>query len=84
MGQEEKAREQVTRLQERIEPRTGALCIALLYFVMEETDLGFEWLERSVERHNGMLMYVKNLPMLNPVRSDPRYLAILERMGLPP
>ena len=84
MGEEEQAYQELARLQERPEQTDKSLCIAALYFVLEETDLGFEWLERSVERHDLRMMHVKSLPMLDPVRSDPRYLAILERMGLPP
>jgi len=84
MGKEEEARQELARLQELPEQTDQSLCIALLYFVLEETDLGFEWLEKSFEQHDLVLYEIKNLPVLNPVRSDPRYLAILARMGLPP
>lgn len=84
MGKKEQAYQEVARLQERPEQTDQSLCIALLYFVLEETDLGFEWLEKSFEQHDLVLYEIKNLPMLDPVRTDPRYLAILERMGLPP
>jgi len=83
MGKKEQAYQQLARLQERPEQTDQSLCIALLYFVLEETDLGFERLEKSFEQHDLVLYEIKNLPMLNPVRNDPRYLAILERMGLP-
>jgi len=83
MGEEEKALQQLARMQEQQEPRSGALCIAILCFVLGQVDRGFKWLEKAVDQHNGMLMHIKNFPMLEPVRSDPRYREILQRIGLP-
>ncbi|MCK5246333.1 tetratricopeptide repeat protein, partial [Candidatus Bipolaricaulota bacterium] len=83
MGELEKAREQVAWLEKSTDKLCRELCIAILHFVLGDADLGFEWLVASVEKHNGLLMYIKCFPMLDPVRSDPSYLAILKKMGLP-
>ena len=58
-----------------------ALRIAEAYFCLGENDKGFEWLERSYSRREP-LGGIKLTPQLNGVRTDPRYLDLLKRLGL--
>jgi serine/threonine protein kinase/Tfp pilus assembly protein PilF len=61
-----------------------AYLLASLSFALGETDRGFEWLDKAYEEHDLYLFYVKNLFVLNLVklRSDPRYIAMLKKIGL--
>jgi adenylate cyclase len=56
--------------------------IALLHFHLGENDKGFEWLERSFSRRETDLLFLKLEPELDGVRTDPRYLDLLKRLGL--
>ena len=56
--------------------------IALIYSGLGETDEAFKWLEKAYADHSTEMIYFKVEPMLEPLRSDPRYQALLRRMGL--
>jgi eukaryotic-like serine/threonine-protein kinase len=53
-----------------------------LYVTLGEPDAAFEWLERAYRDRRGWLAYLNVEPMLDGVRSDPRFLRLLERMRL--
>ena len=44
----------------------------------------FELLEKSFERHTGIIFFLKSEPLFEPFDSDPRYRDLLIRIGLPP
>jgi tetratricopeptide (TPR) repeat protein len=56
--------------------------IALIYSGLGETDEAFKWLEKAYTDHSTEMIYFKVEPMLQPLRSDPRYAVLLRRMGL--
>ena len=56
--------------------------IAAFHFYLDDNDRGFEWLERSFSRREYPLIHVKNLPYFDHVRADPRYHALLKKLGL--
>ena len=62
--------------------RSGAVWIAGFYFYLGEKDKGFEWLERSYSRREFFLLEITYDPQLDDVRTDPRYLAMLKKLGL--
>jgi eukaryotic-like serine/threonine-protein kinase len=43
----------------------------------------FFWLEKAYSEKSGALQYIKNVPVLEPFRSDSRYIDLIKRMGLP-
>jgi tetratricopeptide (TPR) repeat protein len=45
-------------------------------------DAAFKWLERSLKEKTVWIMWIKVDPLLDDMRSDPRFRALLERMGL--
>jgi serine/threonine-protein kinase len=58
---------------------------ATLAFVsagLGRTDEAFEWLERAYEDRDAFLVWVKLLPQYDPLRDDPRFDVLLEKMGL--
>ena len=61
----------------------GAYQIVEVYATLGETKRAFEWLERAYEQHDAGLAYIKFDPLLKPLRSDPRYHAMLHKMNLP-
>ncbi len=56
--------------------------MALLCFALGKDDLGFKWLYKSYEEHDGWLMNLTVDFLLDDVRNDPRFSALLNKMGL--
>jgi len=55
---------------------------AWIHLGLGEIDAAFEWLNRAVDECDQLLMPIKTYGMLDPIRSDPRYAALLRRMNL--
>lgn len=49
-----------------------------------ESDLAFEWIERAIRGGDSSVMYLPFDPLLEDVRSDPRYRQALAAIGYPP
>ena len=60
----------------------NCLRIAQLCFSLGENKEGFEWLEKTYEKKIWWLAYAKINVHFENVRSDPRFQAFLEKMGL--
>ena len=56
---------------------------AWLLGALGEIDAAFEVLERAEEECQANL-YFTGLPVFDPLRGDPRFTALLQRLGLPP
>ena len=56
--------------------------LALVYAALGEIDLAFECLEKSYEQHEESILNMKVDPKLDPLRSDPRFLALLKKIGV--
>jgi tetratricopeptide (TPR) repeat protein len=52
------------------------------YFFLGDVDKGFEWLERAYSRRENPLLNIQWDWFLDGVRTDPRYLDLLKRLGL--
>jgi tetratricopeptide (TPR) repeat protein len=61
----------------------GALQIANAHAYRGEADQAFEWLERAYQQRDAGLMVIKSDVLLEGIRRDPRYVALLKRMNLP-
>jgi TolB-like protein/Tfp pilus assembly protein PilF len=57
--------------------------IAINYARMGDRDQAFEWLEKAYAERSGRMEYLKIEDSLEPFHSDPRYVDLLKRMGLP-
>jgi hypothetical protein len=57
--------------------------IAMNYALMGDRDHAFAWLEKGYEERSGRMEYLKTDVFLEPFHSDPRYIDLLKRMGLP-
>jgi serine/threonine-protein kinase len=56
--------------------------ISMLYFALGEKDEGFAYLEKAYERRDIWLTQILAYHEFDSIRSDERYLSLLERMGL--
>jgi len=57
--------------------------IARWYAGMGDANRAFEWLEKAYADRSGPLESIKNEDFFEPFHSDPRYIDLLKRMGLP-
>jgi eukaryotic-like serine/threonine-protein kinase len=57
--------------------------MARYYGLMGDRDAMFEWLEKGYAGRAGRMEYLKTEAYLEPFHSDPRYIDLLKRMGLP-
>ena len=60
----------------------SAQLIAILYWLFNERDAAFEWLERAIEERDHWVCYQYYLPAVREMRSDPRFQEILRRLRL--
>ncbi len=56
--------------------------IALIYTGLGDKDRAFEWLGRAYEERSSWLTSLKVEPQLDSVRSDPRFVELLKKVGL--
>jgi len=60
-----------------------SLSLALIYLGLGEVDQVFHWLNAACETRYGLMYFIiKCDPRLDPMRSDPRFAEVLQRMGL--
>jgi tetratricopeptide (TPR) repeat protein len=56
--------------------------VALVYAALRENDKAFEWLEKSVQRHEESLCSLKVDPKFDPIRTDARFSGVLKKIRL--
>jgi hypothetical protein len=56
--------------------------MALVYASLGINDMAFKWLNKSFELHEESLCSMKIDPKMDPLRSDPRFNALLQKIGL--
>lgn len=56
--------------------------IATIYFELGEEDKAFEWFEKSYQNREMWLLSLGYDPLWDDIRSDPRGIALLKKMGL--
>ena len=50
---------------------------------INEIDKAFEFLQKAFDAHESIIVTVGVEPEFDPIRSDPRYAVLMERLGLP-
>jgi serine/threonine protein kinase/thioredoxin-like negative regulator of GroEL len=58
--------------------------LAIAYAQLGENDRAFELLEQRYRDRGFEMLTLKNIPSLDPLRSDPRFQDLVRRVGLPP
>jgi serine/threonine-protein kinase len=61
----------------------AAYQIAEVYAWRGEKDMAFEWLDRAYDQHDGGLTFIKTDPLVKSLVGDPRYAALMKKLGLP-
>ena len=59
-----------------------AWSIATIYAGLDEREQALDWLEKAYEAREPWLLIIKTDPHLNPLHSEPRFQALLEKVGL--
>jgi serine/threonine protein kinase/tetratricopeptide (TPR) repeat protein len=82
-GNKKKAYELLADLEERSKKGyVSSFWTGAIYLGLEEIDKAFEWFEKAFEERDGNMIYFTVPPVFDPIRSDPRYQRLLEKMGL--
>jgi len=54
-----------------------------VYIGLGDKDQAFAWLEKAYEERSNYIAYLKVFPIVDPLRSDPRFADLVRRVGLP-
>lgn len=82
-GRREQAFQAIDELKRLSEARyVQSNLIALIYTALEQKDEAFHWLERAYTERDEDLCLLKVDPRLDSLREDPRFLSLLQRVGL--
>ncbi|MCK5279504.1 MAG: hypothetical protein KAK04_13210, partial [Cyclobacteriaceae bacterium] len=85
-GQLKKSSEYLEMLVAKSEMNAGgspSFYIAMIYSQMGEINEAFKWLEKSYQDHEVEMYWLKVEPPFEPIRSDPRYQEMLDKVGFP-
>jgi serine/threonine-protein kinase len=82
-GHPDEARRILAELTEaRARRVVSAWGIAAVHASLGEVDEAFRWLETAIEERASGLILLRVHPRLDPIRTDPRYLPLIRRLGL--
>ena len=65
-------------------PYVPPVPVARAYVALGDADAAFRWLERGLDERAAQMRTVKVTPAFDPLHADPRWAALLRRMGLEP
>ncbi|MFC1693084.1 tetratricopeptide repeat protein [Candidatus Latescibacterota bacterium] len=85
LGDRKKAEQILNKIIEiKKEKYISSLRIAFIYFALEDYDTAFKWVDKAYEEHDSAFAFFKTWLIHFPgIRSDPRYKALMKKMGLP-
>jgi len=82
-GNRERAQEHLRELTARAgEGHVSPMWFALVHLGLSDLDGLFHWLNRAFEERDGSLILITAAVEFDPVREDPRFMAVLDRMGV--
>jgi serine/threonine-protein kinase len=84
MGKSEEARQtlfRVLELAKNVPVQPGL--IALIYLGLDDRQRALDYLEKAVELRSPMVLWLKTDPRFDKIRSDPRFQALMRRIGFP-
>jgi serine/threonine-protein kinase len=82
-GQRDKAQELLAELKRvSAQKYVSAFDLALIHIGLDQKDQAFEWLDKAREDRDGWLVWLNADPVFDSLRPDPRFAALLKRVGL--
>jgi hypothetical protein len=63
---------------------SNALQIALVHAQHRNSDRAFKWLSEAVSNLDSHILDIKWYPALEPIRRDPRFVQLMEKLGVQP
>ncbi|HEX6045687.1 MAG TPA: winged helix-turn-helix domain-containing protein, partial [Pyrinomonadaceae bacterium] len=83
-GRKDEANKVVNELLELNKSRyVTPVALINIYIGLGDKDQAFVWLEKAFQERSNYLVYLKVFPILDPLRSDPRFADLVRRVGLP-
>jgi TolB-like protein/Flp pilus assembly protein TadD len=82
LGRHDEARELLGQM--LVAPATSRFFVALIYSFLGETDEVYRWLNLGVDERAPFMYWIRTYPLLSREWGNPRFAAVLERMGLGP
>jgi tetratricopeptide (TPR) repeat protein len=84
LGRREEALKEIEKLKARPKDKyTPASYIALIYIALGDKDNAFKWLDKAVDDRSDEMILLKVDPAYDPLRSDPRFDALLKPVHFP-
>ena len=84
-GRNAEAAQLIEELKETARHRyVSGFLFAEAYIDLGQRDQAINWLERAYEEHDQWMVFANSYPGLDPLRSEPRFQALLRRMHFPP
>lgn len=84
IGKFDEAREVLQRVQNAWKPDgSSSIWIAAIYAGLGENDAAFEWLAKAFQEHTSFLVYLKFHPLFDNLHGEPRFDALVKRIGIP-
>jgi tetratricopeptide (TPR) repeat protein len=82
-GERAKAQAELARILKLSSERyVSALDIAAIYASLDDADNAITWLEKALENRASTLGFVAQNPIFDSLHRDPRFIAIVERIGI--
>jgi serine/threonine-protein kinase len=82
-GRRAEARQIISQLQQMSGSQyVPSVYVGLIYIGLGDKDQTFAWLDKAYEERCDYLVYLPTDPMADPLRSDTRFAALLDRLGL--
>lgn len=83
MGRKGEAEAVIKELEKRYaDKQADGRDLAVVYAGLENKDKAFDWLEKAFKDRSGFLVFLKLEPLLEPLRSDPRWSDLERRVGI--
>ena len=82
-GEKGKAAGTISKLQQLSTHKyVPAIYVALVYTGLHDLDHSFAWLDKAFDERSEYLVYLPTEPLADPLRGDPRFSQLLQRLGL--
>ena len=83
-GRQREARTMLDGLRQQAKPQAAApVRVAMVHIGLGEIDRAFEWLEKALEARDWQMAMLNVEPAFDTLRADPRFAALVDRVGLP-